>query len=557
MLHLLAALTLLTPTDAVACGGFFCNNSTPIDQSAERIAFAVDEAAGTVEAHVQIFYTGSAEEFAWVVPTPTQPELFLSTDALFTELSWRLEPRFNLNWYEEGRCEWGSYGTAGGTGTGGGGYYDYSASSAPESGVVVVEEKKVGPYETVVLKADDEAALLDWLQAAGYDLPDTLDAALAPYITFDAYFVALKLAKDEDVGDIAPLGMTYPGTRPMIPIQLTSVAATPDMRLETYVFGSHRAVPDNYLHVQINEAAIDWLGYGSNYEWAITQAANEAGGQAFATDYAGDTSLVDGSLYREGMWDTGPLAMLDDPIAFMEYLMGYGFPSNNALLEALSDTMPPPDGIDAQDFYNCVSCYADELEDYEFDPAAAAAAIEERVVEPMRRAERLFDHAWVSRMTSSISPVEMTVDPHFVFNPDMGAVDNEHFADIYVMCGAGGSWWDSSRRLELPDGRVIMVPSEEWLAEQGLTYAEFIEGLTTHYAKIIEDASSSGEPEVLFDLSQLDYDSIDEWNDSFTDATEDAQEDGAAKGCGCSTGGSSGTLALGLVAGALVRRRRH
>ncbi|MFT4621507.1 MAG: MYXO-CTERM domain-containing protein [Myxococcota bacterium] len=553
MLTLTALAWLATPT-AHACGGFFCNNSTPIDQSAERIVFAVDADAGTVETHVQIFYTGSAEEFAWVVPTPAQPELFLSTDQLFTELSWRLAPQFRMEWHEEGRCEW-DYSTAttasgSGTGTGGGGY-DYGTSST--GGVIVVDEKKVGPYDTVVLQASNEAALLDWLQEAGYDLPDTLDTALAPYIAFDAYFVALKLAKDQDAGDIAPLGMTYAGTRPMIPITLTSVAATPDMRLETYVFGKHRAVPDNYLHVQINEAAIDWFSGGSNYEDAITRAADEAGGQAFATDYSGPTDRLVGTLYSDGRWDTDALAEQTDPAGFMNHLIANGFPSNNTLFEVLEDHMPPPDGVDATSFYNCVECYDYLMEDYVFDSVAAAAAIDERVVEPMRRAEDLFAFDTVSRMTSSISPIEMTVDPMFVFNPDMGPVEIEHDADVYVMCGVGGSWWDSMRRLELPDGRFILVPSDEWFYEQGLTYLEFIEGLTTHYAKIIEDTSESGQPIILYDLLADGDDAIDNWNASQLGDDADAEDPG---GCGCSSTGAGGAVGAWLVALALARRRR-
>ncbi|MFT4624320.1 MAG: MYXO-CTERM domain-containing protein [Myxococcota bacterium] len=554
MLQMLLTTGLLAPAPALACGGFFCNSGTPVDQSAERIVFEVDAQAGTVDTHVQIFYTGSAEEFAWVLPTPTQPELFLSTNTLFDELAWRLAPQFWMEWHEEGRCDggWASNESA----------LDAAASSSSWAdtggaggGVIVVDEKRVGPYETVTLKADDEAALIDWLQAAGYDLPDTLDTALAPYVSFGAYFVALKLAKDEDVGDIAPLGMTYAGTRPMIPITLTSVAATPDMRLETYVFGKHRAVPDNYLHVQINEAAIDWFDGGSNYEDAITLAADEAGGQAFATDYAGSTEQLVGSLYVEGRYDTDRLATESDPISFMEEIMNQGFPANNALLEVLGDVMPPPEGVDATDFYNCVSCYADLLRDYEFDAVVAAAAIEERLVEPLRRAEGLFDADWVSRLTSSISPVEMTIDPMFVFNPDMGEVSQEYKADLYVMCGIGGGWWDSPRRLELPDGRIIYVPSEEWFANQGITYREFIDGLTEHYAKIIEDTSESGQPTVLFDLYAAGDGKLDAWNASQEPKPGDDAE--AAAGCGCaSAAGAGSTGVLGALALLALARRR-
>ena len=61
--------TVLAMADhAVACGGFFCQNS-PIDQNAERIIFTQNK-DGTVSAYIQIRYTGSAPSFSWILPLP-------------------------------------------------------------------------------------------------------------------------------------------------------------------------------------------------------------------------------------------------------------------------------------------------------------------------------------------------------------------------------------------------------------------------------------------------------------------------------------------------------
>ena len=53
---------------ALACGGFFCQNS-PIDQNAERIIFTQNR-DGTISAYIQIQYTGSAPDFSWILPIP-------------------------------------------------------------------------------------------------------------------------------------------------------------------------------------------------------------------------------------------------------------------------------------------------------------------------------------------------------------------------------------------------------------------------------------------------------------------------------------------------------
>ena len=51
---------------------------------------------------------------------------------------------------------------------------------------------------------------------------------------------------------------------PATPLRPTAVAAQPDMGILVHLLGPSRAVPINYSHVQINEAAIDWVGGGQN-----------------------------------------------------------------------------------------------------------------------------------------------------------------------------------------------------------------------------------------------------------------------------------------------------
>jgi MYXO-CTERM domain-containing protein len=549
MLTALLSLSLSSPP-AHACGGFFCN-SQPMDQSAERIVFAIDEIAKTVEMHVQVTYDGSAEEFAWVVPVPDVPELFVSTDTLFEEVSMRFAPQFTPTFHEEGKCTYGGwYGYS---------YDDYALgtpdfSSSPESGggVIVVDEREVGPYDTATLQAKSTEDLLEWLQENDYDLPDAINPALAPYVADGAYFVALKLQADMDTGDLQPLAMEFAGTRAMIPIQLTSIAATPDMRLEVYVLGKHRAVPENYLHVQINDAAIDWFSWGSNYEETITWAADEAGGQAFATDYSATSEPLKDYFYQEGWYDTAALALQTDVVAFMDRIRN-DFPSNNTLFAILTEFVPPPEGVDAQSFYNWTEDYEDLLKDYTFDPVVAAAEIEERVIEPLRRSNDLFEeHPRLTRLTSSISPVEMTIDPMFVFNPDMPEVDGVWNADIYYLCGNGNPWAESNKRVELPDGRQFLVPSDKWLYDHDLTYGELLTQITDYYAKIIERTGENGEPEMIWSLGgENGLQDIDDFDAGDDDASS---TQGA---CGCSTEAPASLTPMMLVLALAVARRRR
>lgn len=543
----LAAAGLSLPGIANACGGFFCNNQAPVDQTAEEILFAVDSEKDETTMHIKIMYEGPSEEFAWVVPVGGIPEVGVGTDAVFAALQ-GFGAQWNLVVDSAGECE-GYYWGYGG--------YDYdvafssSAGATASPGVTVIDQQAVGPYDTVTLQAQSSTDLVNWLNANGYDVPAALDPVLSPYVSPDSSFVALKLQKDRDAGDLVPLTLKIPGQTPMIPIQLTSVAATPDMRLRVYLMGDHRAVPESYLHVQLNHMAIDWWTRGSNYEDVVSKAADEAGGHAFATDYAGSPQMMAGVLYRSE-WTEARLAATTSAFEFLTALQDWGYPADPALRQVLNDHIPPPPGLTDTELYNCPWCYQSELEAMPFDPVAAAADVNELVLVPRQEADAMFTtYPWISRLTSSVSPAEMTVDPVFVFNPDMGEVDSVRTATDTTFCGIDGDWWDSRRLFRVADGRGVTLPSRENLAAWGITEIEYIDSLTEPAAAIIEETSASGQPVVLVDNTQW----LEENVNSFQ--REHDAEDPEGRGCGCSSSGGAGYAPLGLLGLGLLGLRRR
>ena len=96
---------LLLSSAALACGGLFCSPTVaPIDQAAEEIWFALDEEAGTVEMHIAIQWEGKSEDFAWILPVPDEPELFLSSPTVFRGLQLLTNPSFQALGDTRGRC---------------------------------------------------------------------------------------------------------------------------------------------------------------------------------------------------------------------------------------------------------------------------------------------------------------------------------------------------------------------------------------------------------------------------------------------------------------------
>jgi len=67
----------------------------PVDQTGENVLFVMD--GETVEAHVQIQYTGDPMRFAWVVPMPAVPTVEVGSQLLFQNLLGGTVPSFNLS----------------------------------------------------------------------------------------------------------------------------------------------------------------------------------------------------------------------------------------------------------------------------------------------------------------------------------------------------------------------------------------------------------------------------------------------------------------------------
>jgi uncharacterized protein (TIGR03382 family) len=536
-------ILLLSVASSWACGGLFCDATQPVDQAAETIVFGIDESSGTVDVHVQIAYQGASDDFAWIVPVPAEPELFVSTDALFTQLSQPTDPIFTLGRDRTGVCDV---------------LFPLAAkaenslidSDSIGGGVTVLSEAQVGPYDTVILEATSADLLVAWLQDAGYDLPEDLEPVLAPYVADGQAFVALKLSTGRDSGDLQPLGMRYSGSAGSIPIQLTSIAAVPDLPLEVYVLGDARAVPDNYMHVTLNDAAIDWWNQGANYPEVLSIGADEAGGHAFATEFSSSLEPFRGGLWTRDMEEAVGVWLRDEvsPVSWIETTQMAGFPQSAAMLALYQDVAPFPaeleaQGVTVQQFYANIRAYQQYVGADGWDPAAATDRLAAEIAPGLHEAEDLLGrHAHVTRMTSTLDAEEMTVDPIFVLNRDVPQeISNRRTATEVQHCGFFEGE-GSERTLALEDGREIPLPSSDWLARKGLTELDAIEPLTRPAAILVEDLGAEGTGEIVFD-----------WRDQ---AAEEARQFGRP-GCGCASPvGPASSSVLLLLGGLSVLRRR-
>ena len=508
MLPTLAVALGLLPVlaaPALACGGFFCMRQ-PMDQAGERILFVAD--GREVVAHVQIQYQGDAKKFSWVVPVPTEPALGVGSETLFAQLEATTRPTFQLNFKKDlGDCT-----------------MPYPAAPAgaalemrrKDGGVEVVSQAQVGPYDSAVIRSNDPAALKTWLRKNGYEIPAKLDPMLDPYVAGRYYFVALKLQQDRATGDLQPITLKYKSTKPGIPIRLTAVAATPDMNLWVWVLGRDRAIPENFRHARINEARVDWLSGGANYRQVVTQAANEAGGQAFVTDFAGAAKAVDLDIMSGKRHDLAKLARLTEPVAFLRAIQddGYFQPGSQNALAFVRRYVPIPKGMAGvwePGFYSNPEQYREQLAKYgvKVEAAKAAKELEQTVVRPFREIRDAFGrHPYLTRMYTTMSPEEMTQDPMFRFTAVLPDVPNVHTADAVRDCRKVKELWRAPVTITLKDGTRFTVDPAKGGGPRPWGRGGALPGLTTSEdpalaalpaALVVEQLKAEGPPSIIRD----------------------------------------------------------
>ena len=427
--------TVVAPRSADACGCFAAPPAFPVIQAGEKILFA--RKGRNVVAHIQIQYEGEADEFGWLIPVPSVPDVRAGAEEIFAQLEATTSPGFV---YAQLPSSCG-----GGFGCGS---EDFASGVVPNSlpdqpSSVVVLQSSAGPFDFAVVRADSKTPMLDWLVDNGYVVPAGGEDLLDPYIGSGTFFLALKLRSGLSTGDIQPIVIEYEADVPMIPLILTRLGATPDMGVLVWLLGESRAVSVNYRHVQINDEYIDWVNGGRNYAEVVARAVDEAeNGHAFVTEYAGSSSVMSNRLAPEGRFGTRETyENTDSAVTYVRQLQADGFPMPT-LRPIFERIFPIPetainDGIQPDEYYDDLgsSLRTYDPEPEGFDPISLTAELWERVVEPMRDAAELFDrNLYLTRLYTAISPEEMTVDPAFAFNPDLPQVDNIRRATMTRQC---------------------------------------------------------------------------------------------------------------------------
>ncbi len=195
-------------------GADACCPAGPLDRpviNADQTVIMIWDAATKTEHFIrQASFKGEAADFGFIVPTPAKPELEESGNEAFAMLSKLTAPEIIR------KSKPFSFGCSDSN----------PATPAPPkvaaASVEVLEEKLVAGFNAVVLAADSEDALVDWLKEHGYAYSPAIAEWARPYVQAKWKFTAMKVARGKDgetLGDVraSALRISFKTDRPLFP----------------------------------------------------------------------------------------------------------------------------------------------------------------------------------------------------------------------------------------------------------------------------------------------------------------------------------------------------
>jgi hypothetical protein len=215
------AIVLLAATQAFRRASACCPappNNKPVVNADQTVIMIWDANTKTQHFIRQASFKSAAEDFGFLIPSPTQPELSETDQEAFAVLAKLTEPTKIEMKTPSGGVSCACAGVP--------------APANKERPVRVLEDKLVAGYHAVVLAASTANALVDWLKTNGYAFSPEVQAWAEPYVKDGWKFTALKLAKDkgaESTVNAKALRMTFHTDRPLFPYrepQSTEAAKT-------------------------------------------------------------------------------------------------------------------------------------------------------------------------------------------------------------------------------------------------------------------------------------------------------------------------------------------
>ena len=222
VLSALALCAVIVPVRAQADGMVIAPPNSWIEETGQRAVIMHENGVETMV--LSTSFQGDAKDFAWIVPTPSQPTVSKGTQEAFTNLQ-------KLTQVSDVPQPLGL-----------GGVRIENVGST--SDVTVIEEKQVDYYDVAVLSATDKDALANWLKEKGYNFPEAASYLLQEYINNQWYFVAMRVNPESLAftnvnqqlrsGGATPVVLRFATERIVYPLRISTALQREEKTTSTY-----------------------------------------------------------------------------------------------------------------------------------------------------------------------------------------------------------------------------------------------------------------------------------------------------------------------------------
>ena len=244
---LLIALLALTLSHSPARACLAIGRTGPVQVKGEEALIVWDAAHQTEHFYRQAHFEGVPEEFGFLVPTPTQPELGEVTTPMFRQL------------YELYRRPTPAARHADSLG----GMRSAGAERGREAPrVEVLEQRVVAGMEASVLRANEAGVLDRWLSEHGYPSGPTVQAYFAPYVAGGWIITAFRIAPGAAQGRFATsiVRMSFHTEHPFFPYSEAAGASATRRPFRVSIIAPQRMRAYLSAPATIDGPHSDWYG---------------------------------------------------------------------------------------------------------------------------------------------------------------------------------------------------------------------------------------------------------------------------------------------------------
>jgi hypothetical protein len=202
-------VTAAAPTPACCPAG---PPGKPVVNADQTVVILWDRETKTEHFIRQASFKSDAADFAFLIPTPNEPELEESGNEAFPFLAKVTAPEIQKVPRPNAGVGCACSAVA----------PEVAMKSDEAENVTVLSEKKVAGFNAQVLEATSAAALVAWLKDHGYEFSPEVEAWAKPYVEQNWKITALKVAKEEGQQDEMQLGaaalrLSFKTDRPLFP----------------------------------------------------------------------------------------------------------------------------------------------------------------------------------------------------------------------------------------------------------------------------------------------------------------------------------------------------